>query len=90
MDSACSSGGLAMYEAVMAIRRGECEAAIVGGANLCLRPGTSLQFYKLNMLSDDGICQTFDAACKFFEFNCIEKIKQIISSHLKRASFFLP
>lgn len=46
----------------MAIRCGECEAAIVGGANLCLRPGTALQFYKLNMLSDDGVCKSFDAS----------------------------
>ncbi|XP_035227546.1 LOW QUALITY PROTEIN: fatty acid synthase-like [Stegodyphus dumicola] len=63
MDTACSSGALALYEAVQAIQNNECEAAIVGGANLCLRPGTALQFYKLNMLSDDGMCKTFDAAC---------------------------
>ncbi|XP_054723843.1 fatty acid synthase-like [Uloborus diversus] len=63
MDTACSSGALALYEAVKAIQTGQCEAAIVGGANLCLRPGTALQFYRLNMLSDDGRCKTFDAAC---------------------------
>lgn len=63
LDTACSSGAMALYEAVQAMHRGECEAAIVGGANLCLRPGTALQFYKLNMLSDDGMCKSFDAAC---------------------------
>ncbi|CAL1299396.1 unnamed protein product [Larinioides sclopetarius] len=62
MDTACSSGALALYEAVQAIQNNECEAAIVGAANLCLRPGTALQFYKLNMLSDDGVCKSFDAA----------------------------
>ncbi|XP_071034019.1 fatty acid synthase [Parasteatoda tepidariorum] len=62
MDTACSSGALALYEAVRAMQNNECEAAIVGGANLCLRPGTALQFYKLNMLSDDGMCKSFDAA----------------------------
>lgn len=56
---------MALYEAVQAMKRGECEAAVVGGANLCLRPGTTLQFYKLNMLSDDGTCKSFDAAGKF-------------------------
>lgn len=63
MDTACSSGAFALYAAVQAIQNGECEAAIVGGANLCLRPQTALQFYKLNMLSDDGKCKSFDAAC---------------------------
>lgn len=65
MDTACSSGALALYEAVKALERDECEAAIVGGANLTLRPGTALQFYRLNMLSDDGMCKSFDAACKY-------------------------
>lgn len=68
MDTACSSGAMALYEAVQAMKRGECEAAIVGGANLCFRPGTALQFYKLNMLSDDGTCKSFDASCNFFFF----------------------
>ncbi|GFY63851.1 fatty acid synthase [Trichonephila inaurata madagascariensis] len=62
MDTACSSGALALYQAVNAIQNGDIEAAIVGGANLCLRPGTALQFYRLNMLSDDGVCKSFDAA----------------------------
>ncbi|GBN00720.1 Fatty acid synthase [Araneus ventricosus] len=62
MDTACSSGAVALYEAVRAIQNNECEAAIVGAANLCLRPATSLQFYKLNMLSEDGVCKSFDAA----------------------------
>ncbi|GBM44560.1 Fatty acid synthase [Araneus ventricosus] len=62
MDTACSSGSVALYEAVRAIQNNECEAAIVGAANLCLRPATSVQFYKLSMLSDDGVCKSFDAA----------------------------
>lgn len=62
MDTACSSAALALLQAVNAIQSGEIEAAIIGGANLCLRPGTALQFYKLNMLSDEGICKSFDAA----------------------------
>jgi fatty acid synthase, animal type len=34
---------------------------ILLGANLCFRPQTSLQFYRLKMLSDDGKCRAFDA-----------------------------
>ncbi|GBN76779.1 Fatty acid synthase [Araneus ventricosus] len=62
IDTFCSSGAVALYEAVRAIQSNECEAAIVGAANLCLRPATSLHFHKLNMLSDDGICKSFDVA----------------------------
>ncbi|CAL1296657.1 unnamed protein product [Larinioides sclopetarius] len=63
MDTACSSGLMALYEAVRAIQNDECEAAIVGAANLCLKPESSLHFHKLNALSDDGVCKAFDAAC---------------------------
>lgn len=60
VDTACSSSLFAMHQAVTAIRAGECDAVIVGGMNLILKPTTSLQFYKLNMLSQDGRCKTFD------------------------------
>ncbi|GBL99479.1 Fatty acid synthase [Araneus ventricosus] len=62
IDTACSSGAVALYAAVQAIQNNDCEAAIVGAANLCLRPATALQFYRLNMLSEDGVCKSFDAA----------------------------
>ncbi|CAL1290486.1 unnamed protein product [Larinioides sclopetarius] len=62
IDTACSSGAVALFEAVRAIQNNDCEAAIVGAANLCLRPATSLQYHKLNLLSDEGVCKSFDAA----------------------------
>lgn len=46
----------------MAIRTGQCDAAIVAGANLLLRPTTSLQFNRLSMLSPEGMCRAFDAS----------------------------
>lgn len=49
-----------------AIRSGQCDAAIVGGVNLTLKPQTSLQFQRLGMLSPDGMCKSFDAAGKDF------------------------
>ena len=62
VDTACSSSLLAMDQAVLAIRNGLCDAAIVGGSNLCLKPETSLQFVRLGMLSPEGSCKSFDAS----------------------------
>lgn len=44
IDTACSSSLYALDNAFTAIRNGECEAAIVGGANLCMHPYVTLQF----------------------------------------------
>ncbi|KAG5668080.1 hypothetical protein PVAND_016035 [Polypedilum vanderplanki] len=60
IDSACSSSGYALDLAFNAIRTGECDAAIVGGSNLLLHPATTLQFYRLGVLSKDGYCRPFD------------------------------
>ncbi|XP_014473451.1 PREDICTED: fatty acid synthase-like [Dinoponera quadriceps] len=62
LDTACSSSHYAMAEAYRMIRSGECDAAIVGGANICLHPNISLQFFQLGVLSNDGYCQPFDAS----------------------------
>lgn len=62
MDTACSSAMYGLHHAVAAMRNGECDAAIVGGLNLLLRPATSLQFHKLNMLAQDGKCKVFDVS----------------------------
>ena len=60
IDTACSSGLYAMNQAIQNIRNGACDAAIVGGTCLCLRPDVSDQFQKLGMLSPEGMCRTFD------------------------------
>ena len=60
MDTACSSSLLAMDHALLAIRTGQCDAAIVAGASLCIKPSTAVQFNKLTMLSPDGACKSFD------------------------------
>ncbi|XP_011864122.1 PREDICTED: fatty acid synthase-like, partial [Vollenhovia emeryi] len=62
VDTACSSSLYCMHQAVAAMRNGECDAAIVGGTNLILTLERSLQFYRLNMLSQDGKCKVFDAS----------------------------
>ncbi|CAF3463515.1 unnamed protein product [Rotaria sp. Silwood1] len=61
VDTACSSSLLALDCALNALRNGSCDAAIVGGVNLCFRPQTSVQFLKLQMLSNDGTCRAFDS-----------------------------
>ncbi|XP_015515781.2 fatty acid synthase [Neodiprion lecontei] len=61
VDSACSSSLFALDHAYRAIRSGQCDAAIVGGANLCLHPYVSLQFSRLGVLASDGKCKSFDA-----------------------------
>ncbi|XP_070149856.1 fatty acid synthase [Polyergus mexicanus] len=60
LDSACSSSLFALEHAFRCMQDGQCDAAIVGGANLCLHPYISLQFCRLGVLSHDGRCKCFD------------------------------
>ncbi|XP_067928936.1 fatty acid synthase-like [Watersipora subatra] len=60
VDTACSSSLLAMDQALLAIRTGQCDSAIVAGASICIKPSTTVQFHKLSMLSPDGACKAFD------------------------------
>lgn len=62
IDTACSSSMFALAQAVTAIRAGHCDAAVVAGSNLCLKPANSLNFHRLSMLSPEGRCAAFDAA----------------------------
>src|SRR5690606_11384487 len=52
---------LALQQAVLGMRSGQCDQAIVGGVNVCLRPVTALQFNKLSMLSKEGKCKHMDS-----------------------------
>ncbi|XP_044013914.1 fatty acid synthase-like [Aphidius gifuensis] len=66
IDSACSSSIVAIENAYRSIKSGQCDAALVGAANLCLHPNLSLQYAKLGALSPDGYCRTFDADANGF------------------------
>ena len=59
VDTACSSSMTAMHYAKEALRRGECEYAVVAGVNVLLDPGVMVQFSKLGVLSADGRCKSF-------------------------------
>ncbi|KAJ0178567.1 hypothetical protein K1T71_006390 [Dendrolimus kikuchii] len=61
IDAACSSSMFALAQAVAAVRAGHCDAALVAGTNLCLKPAYSLDFHRLSMLSPEGRCAAFDA-----------------------------
>lgn len=50
----------AMDSAFTALRNGECDAALVGGANLVMHPYVTLQFARLGVLAPDGYCRPFD------------------------------
>jgi len=62
VDTACSSSLLATHLACASILRGECELALVGGANLILLSDVSTSFKLAGALSPDGRCRPFAAA----------------------------
>ncbi|XP_065297860.1 fatty acid synthase-like [Dermacentor albipictus] len=61
IDTACSSTLVALNEAVVSLRAGRCEAAIVGGASITLDPHVMTNFKMLGVLSEDGKCRPFDS-----------------------------
>ncbi|XP_077491843.1 fatty acid synthase-like [Amblyomma americanum] len=66
VDTACSSTMTALNQAMQAVRSGQCEAAIVGGSMISLKPTTALGFQRLGMLSPQGKCMSFDSHCNGF------------------------
>lgn len=62
LDTACSSSLVSVHLAVQALRQGECDVALAGGANLILSPQGSVVACRSQMLSRSGHCHTFDAS----------------------------
>lgn len=62
LDTACSASIYGLHNAVNAIMSGECDAAIVAGANLITSPEQHLGTMKGGVLSPDSTCHTFDAS----------------------------
>lgn len=61
-DTACSSSLVALHMAVQSLRIGEIEMALAGGVNVILSPENFIYFCKVNALSPDARCKTFDNA----------------------------
>jgi len=61
IDTACSSSLVAFSYACRDIWAGDCEVAVVGGANVMTRPEYSIGMSKGQFLSRDGQCKSFDA-----------------------------
>ncbi|CDJ62038.1 Polyketide synthase, related [Eimeria necatrix] len=60
VDTACSSSLVAVDVAYEKVVRGDCQSALVAGANLMLTPHLFIAFCKARMLSPEGKCKTFD------------------------------
>ncbi|KAF2194360.1 putative polyketide synthase [Zopfia rhizophila CBS 207.26] len=58
VDTACSTGAVALHQAVQSLRSGEASMSIVGGSNLTLSPDT--------FLSPDGKSYAFDSRANGF------------------------
>jgi amino acid adenylation domain-containing protein/thioester reductase-like protein len=61
IDTACSSSLVTTHLACNALRLGDCNLALVGGASLLLTPGIHIEFSGLRGLSPDGRCRAFSA-----------------------------
>jgi len=62
IDTACSSSLVASHLACRSLRNGECDLALAGGVNLILSSVSMEAAWRLQALSPDGRCRTFDAS----------------------------
>jgi acyl transferase domain-containing protein len=59
--AACSSSFVALSEACLALARGDCEAALVGGTNLIMAPKSTILLTEIGVLSPDGSSKALSA-----------------------------
>lgn len=66
VDAACASALTALHLAGQALRRRECDIALVAAVNLVLSPLVSLAVQQSGLLSPTGRCRSFDAGADGF------------------------
>jgi polyketide synthase PksN len=81
INTACSSGLVAMHQACQSLRAGECDTAIAAGVNLVLTPQMFIGMAQAGMLSDEGKCRAFSQ-----EANGIVPGEAVVAVVLKRLS----
>ncbi|TWT65367.1 type I polyketide synthase [Allorhodopirellula solitaria] len=59
VDTACSSGLVALHQAVQSLRSRECDAALAGAANICITPDSMISLSRARMVSPTGQCRPF-------------------------------
>jgi len=60
LDTACSSSLAALHLACQSLRAGETNLSVVGGTNVMFMPDIMGAMTRVNFLSPDGKCQSFD------------------------------
>ncbi len=61
VNTACSTSLVAVAQAVLALRAGQCSMALAGGASIQCPPASGYLYQEGAMLSPDGVTRSFDA-----------------------------